>query len=69
MAKAEEKFIVINRKHIDQLPEHIASELNRSLMIVKSFLPENYYYTCNQDEPYAEEVLDVILNGEDKKDS
>lgn len=25
------------------------------------------YYICNTDEPYASEVLDVILKGEDKK--
>lgn len=25
------------------------------------------YYVCNQDEPYADEVLKVILEGEKKK--
>nr|WP_308743223.1 hypothetical protein [uncultured Anaerocolumna sp.] len=28
---------------------------------------ENYYYIVNTDEPYAEEVLQVILNGEKEK--
>lgn len=27
----------------------------------------NSYYVCNTDEPYADEVLHVILNGEDGK--
>ncbi len=26
------------------------------------------YYVCNQDEPYAQEVLDVILKGEKEKE-
>jgi len=29
--------------------------------------PENQYYICNVDEPYADKVLQVILNGEDEK--
>lgn len=28
---------------------------------------ENSYYVCNTDEPYADKVLQVILNGEDLK--
>lgn len=24
--------------------------------------PENKYLVCNQDEPYAEDILDIILN-------
>lgn len=29
--------------------------------------PINDYYICNKDEPYADEVLKVILRGEDAK--
>lgn len=29
----------------------------------------NKYFVCNQDEPYAQELLRVILKGEDKKQS
>lgn len=25
------------------------------------------YYVCNQDEPYAQDVIDIILKGEDEK--
>ncbi len=25
------------------------------------------YYVCNQDEPYAQKVIEVILQGEDEK--
>ena len=27
--------------------------------------PENTYYICNTDEPYADKVLDVIIRGEE----
>ena len=26
------------------------------------------YYVCNQDEPYAQRVIDIILKGEENKD-
>lgn len=29
--------------------------------------PDNKYIVCNQDEPYADDVWDVILKGEDEK--
>lgn len=29
--------------------------------------PDNNYIVCNQDEPYADDVWDLILQGEDKK--
>jgi len=27
----------------------------------------NKYYVCNQDEPYAQKVIDIILEGESNK--
>jgi len=30
--------------------------------------PDNSYYICNTDEPYADKVLKVILDGEHVKD-
>ena len=30
--------------------------------------PDNNYYVCNQDEPYAQKVIDIILEGETKKE-
>lgn len=29
--------------------------------------PDNSYYFCNTDEPYADEVIEVILKVESKK--
>ena len=30
--------------------------------------PEPKYYVCNQDEPYAIDVLNTILKGEERKE-
>lgn len=38
----------------------------RELEKIQPFLPNNEYYVCNQDEPYAQKVIDIILEGEDK---
>ncbi len=29
--------------------------------------PQNHYIVCNADEPYADRVLQIILDGEDEK--
>ena len=84
MAEYEEKFIVINTKHIEQLnssyaesertaPCEIVLRLDKALTEfykkcksrIKKDLSENNYYVCNQDEPYAQQVIDIILKGED----
>ena len=68
----ENKFIVIPVKDLRYLdnPQHsslkeIVEKLaeGRKLEGKKS----NEYYVCNQDEPYAKEVLEVILKGEEAK--
>ncbi len=68
--KFEEKFLVINFKHLFVLlrthPELMQQFLSAYKELAKH-IPKNKYYVCNQDEPYAEEVLRVILNGEEKK--
>lgn len=77
MAEYEEKFIVINKKHLRKL----SNTNSDSKAAVKRFLNElsniaslcedikiNKYYICNQDEFYAHDVLRVILQGEDFKD-
>lgn len=63
MAKYEEKFIVINvKKHLN------VEQIKKLSGLLDEFdLPDNNYYVCNQDEPYAQKVIDIILKGEDEK--
>lgn len=65
MAKYEEKFIVINRKFLSKLPRELEIEFVQQLTKVNECLPNNKYYVCNQDESYAQKVIDIILEGED----
>jgi len=30
--------------------------------------PDPRYYVCNIDEPYSEQVIEIIMNGENSKD-
>lgn len=71
MAKYEEKFIVINNKHLSQkyIPEDVLESFNSAWEDLFPYLPMNDYYVCNQDEPYAPKVIETILNGEDEKQS
>lgn len=62
--KYEEKFIVINKKHLRGIPDIIHAKFLLSLEEIKPYIPENRYYVCNQDEPYANKVIDIILQGE-----
>jgi hypothetical protein len=62
MFKKEEKFIVINRKHITKNDARLISNI-----CLERNVPENKYYVCNQDEPYAEKVLQTIKEGEEQK--
>ena len=67
MAKYEEKFIVINKKHLQLLPLGLEDRFAKILSETAQFIPPNKYYVCNQDEPYAEKVINIILTGEDTK--
>ncbi|MGA2433964.1 MAG: hypothetical protein ABSG25_01625 [Bryobacteraceae bacterium] len=71
-AKYEEKLIVINRKHLDnkRIPKMIIDNFYAALLDLSCCLdnPGNKYYVCNQDEPYAQKVIDIILKGENKKE-
>ena len=71
----ENKFIVINVKDFEAL-----SRTNRNTLVgVLDKLyrdresvgkdPMPRYYVCNQDEPYAGEVLKAILDGEGNKNA
>jgi len=71
MAEKQDKFIVISRKDIIAYctwPE--AVELSTLLKkIQKRRLednkPINKYIVCNQDEPYAKKIWQIILKGEE----
>lgn len=63
MANFEDKFLVINKKYLGMIPPSIRPMLKEAMKRV----PVNRYYVCNQDEPYAQGVIDVILRGEDEK--
>ena len=63
----EEKFIVINKKHIYAAPEKVAANFWYALKALSEHLPDNKYWVCNQDEPYADKVISVIADGEDAK--
>lgn len=61
--KYEEKFIVTNKKHLKEIPDKAAlNAFVKALSKISPWLPRNKYYVCNQDEPYADKVLDIIFN-------
>ncbi|OEU68668.1 MAG: hypothetical protein BA863_16505 [Desulfovibrio sp. S3730MH75] len=61
------KFFVINREHLRESPPFCQGLACLALDYAEQHIPHNRYYVCNQDEPYADEVLRIILEGEDKK--
>jgi hypothetical protein len=62
MAEYQEKFIVVNGKHLT------LQQIGELLTLLETFkLPNNKYYVCNQDEPYAPRIIKTILDGEDQK--
>lgn len=65
MCEYKEKFIVINKKHLVEQKAHHVDLLRE--VIRKMNLPDNKYYVCNQDEPYAKDVIKTILEGEKNK--
>jgi hypothetical protein len=76
MAEFEkDKFIVIPTKYLERISTtariQLAAVMNavekvRGKDKVVNLYPE--YYVVNQDEPYAEDVLSVILRGEERKE-
>ena len=90
----DNKFIVINRKHLAEAEREyrktdiaklhskkmeVPHRFIQNLFNTLSFFSEFYnnqtgkvlnqsYYVCNQDEPYAQKVIDVILEGEREKE-
>ena len=90
MAEYEEKFIVINKKHIEEYikcwkEKYDCSNLYREVPYARKLLndiemfAEEYekytgkpldqkYYVVNQDEPYADNVIKMVLYHENKKE-
>jgi hypothetical protein len=78
MAKYEEKFIVINTKIFEDdsdIQAYIIENFDQALIGLQEEyfkttgkkLEDKKYYVCNQDEPYAQKVIDIILEGENNK--
>lgn len=61
-------YIVIKRNDTKYLDYHQICMLQEILQTIELHKGHrNKYYVCNQDEPYAKKVKQVILEGEDKK--
>ena len=68
------RFIVIKNSDADKYLTEAEKESLSDIMIAiingrarDGKTPENTYLVCNTDEPYAEKVMRVILDGEDQK--
>ena len=58
----ENKFIVINKKRLKDAPNEIHTFLSEVCEWLHEYEPsKNKYYVVNQDEPYANDVRDLIL--------
>ena len=76
MVSREEKFYIFKKEDVDYvlqqnplLEEYFQTmcSLVRFHRIAHNKKPENSYVACNQDEPYAEKVWNIILEGEKQK--
>lgn len=63
--KIEDRFVVVNLKYFNNLTDNRKDTFWNILEEMKQ--PNNRYYICNTDEPYADKVLEAIRNGEDEK--
>ena len=74
MAEYKEKFLVINGKDLKGLTPLKQAKLGEIMNDIEAYrskrgtTPEAKYYVCNQDEPYAQQVIDIILQGETTKE-
>jgi hypothetical protein len=75
MAEFKEKYIVINQDILDKLNPYVSGAFQVALdnlamnyaEVTGEYLHNKKYYVCNQDEPYAEDIIKAILKGEDDK--
>lgn len=78
-AQKEEKFIVLKKSNIDNFfsdftkvlvtaeeKEKVINEITWN-EVMEAVANNNKYIICNQDEPYADLVWQIILMGEDAK--
>jgi len=79
-SKKEEKYIVINKKRL----ENYLSQFTKGKFttedeqnnidcltfneVLRGVDNDSKYIVCNQDEPYAELIWQIILMGEDSKE-
>lgn len=63
----ETKFFVLNYKHLQDLSAESRVKVEDAMLCVADELIEHNYYVCNQDEPYAQDVIDIIFKGENQK--
>jgi len=68
-----DKYIIIPKKYLEKMAlthrHRIVTLLERmaAMRISEGKDPNPGYFICNQDEPYALDVLNVILRGEERK--
>lgn len=67
MKEVENKFIVINIKDLEHLTEEGKEKLYTIIYAIEKARKMhnkkiNNYWVCNQDEPYAEQVKNLILS-------
>lgn len=75
MAEKEDKYVVFkleDLKHLCEVEQQVADSFEyvaRRYNLFRKFngKPIAKYIVCNQDEPYADDVWNTILEGEDKK--
>jgi len=75
MAEKQDKYVVLKLQDLEELCEldtDVAKELENVCRKYNAYRALNgklsaKYIVCNQDEPYADDVWNAILNGEDKK--
>ena len=81
-AEFKNKFLIINHKRFEELndaTEDYNKEVRALQVAIDNFKIayekrvgkklDQKYFVCNQDEPYAQDVIDVILRGECEKES
>lgn len=69
-AEYENKFIVINTKHLNYglIPRNVLGTFFFLLKQISRYVPDNKYYVVNQDERYSKKIIDIILHEEGLKD-
>jgi len=78
-SKKEEKYLVIKLEDLDNYFSQFTkgvftTDEEQNIIdtltwkeVLHDLQNDNKYIVCNQDEPYAEEVWQIILKGEDDK--